>query len=111
MRQLALICVCGCFATPVVAEEEPSLLEQGAQMFLEGLMQEMEPALEGMQEFGERLTPSFRKFMSEMGPALTELLDKVEDWSVYEAPVILENGDIIIRRKAKTPDLTEDIET
>ena len=40
----------------------------------------------------------------EMGPALAEIADKVEDWSRYEAPEILPNGDIIIRRK---PDLPE----
>ena len=34
-----------------------------------------------------------------MGPALGSILESVEDWSVYEAPEILPNGDIIIKRK------------
>ncbi len=58
------------------------------QQFLEGLLEEMEPAFEGM-----------RGFMAEMGPALGELMEEVEDWSRYEAPEVLPNGDIIIRRK------------
>ncbi|WP_187429234.1 hypothetical protein ROLI_029000 [Roseobacter fucihabitans] len=75
---------------PLRAQEEdaPSIMERGAQQFLEGLLLEMEPAFEGM-----------RGFMQEMGPALSELMGQIEDWSVYEAPEILENGDIIIRRK------------
>ena len=41
--------------------------------------------------------------MDEMGPAMIELMDEVKDWSAYEAPEILENGDIIIRRKPQEP--------
>lgn len=75
---------------PVAAQESepPSLMERGADMFLDGLLNEMEPALKGMQDFVE-----------EMGPALKDLMTKVEDWSVYEAPEMLPNGDIVIRRK------------
>lgn len=78
-------------AAPHVAAQDdapPSLMERGAQQFLEGLLQEMEPALEGM-----------RDFMDEMGPAMMDLLNEVKDWSRYEPPEVLENGDIIIRRK------------
>ncbi|QJF50481.1 hypothetical protein [Roseobacter ponti] len=77
-------------ALPVSAQQDDgsSLMEEGTRQFLEGLLRQMEPALEGMSEFIE-----------EMGPAMSNLLSQVEDWSVYEAPEILENGDIIIRRK------------
>ncbi|WP_366140296.1 hypothetical protein [uncultured Roseobacter sp.] len=64
------------------------MMERGAQQFLEGLLLEMEPALDSM-----------RGFMDQMGPALADLMGQIEDWSVYEAPEILPNGDIIIRRK------------
>lgn len=64
-------------------------MERGAQQFLEGLLQEMEPAWEQMQGF-----------MDQMGPAMLELMDEIKDWSVYEPPEVLDNGDIIIRRKA-----------
>lgn len=91
---------------PSVAQEQddgPSLMERGAQQFLEGLLREMEPALNGM-----------RDFMEQMGPAMVELLDEVKDWSRYEPPEVLENGDIIIRRKPDalpepSPDTPKDL--
>ena len=76
-----------------------SLMERGAQMLMEGLMREMEPAMEGLQDMAEEFGPALRDFTAQMGPALRGLLDEVEDWSVYHPPEILENGDIIIRRK------------
>ncbi len=82
---IALFC-----AQPLAAQEEDggSMMEQGAQRFLEGLLKEMEPAWRDMQGF-----------FDQMGPAMIELMEEVKDWSVYEPPEILENGDIIIRRK------------
>lgn len=90
-------------AAPLGAQEEPvpdedeglSLMERGARLFMEGMMKEMEPALDGLGELG----PMFRSFAKEMGPALRDLMEKVEDWSVYHPPEMLPNGDIIIRRK------------
>ena len=34
-----------------------------------------------------------------MGPAMVELLGKIDDLSAYHPPEMLPNGDIIIRRK------------
>lgn len=80
---------------PAVAQEDSddgrSMMERGAQEFLEGLLREMEPAWDELQSF-----------LDEMGPALMEMMDEVKDWSAYEPPEILENGDIIIRRKPDT---------
>ncbi|PVA11901.1 hypothetical protein DC366_02940 [Pelagivirga sediminicola] len=93
---------------PAFAEQDPpprdgpSLIEEGARMFFEGLMQEARPAMEGMKEMAERLGPQLREFAQEMGPALAEILKDVEDLSVYEAPEKLPNGDIIIRRKPES---------
>ncbi|MEM1074474.1 MAG: hypothetical protein AAF665_10720 [Pseudomonadota bacterium] len=70
------------------ADNGATLMERGAQQFLEGLLKEMEPAWDQMREF-----------MDQMGPAMLELMGEIEDWSVYEVPEVLENGDIIIRRK------------
>ena len=84
------------------ADDSPSMMKRGAQMFMEGLMQEMAPAVDGLSGLGEKLVPALRSFTDEMGPAFAELLDQVEDWSVYEAPEKLPNGDIIIRRKPET---------
>lgn len=90
---------------PAVAEEDGlSLMERGAQMLMEGLLQEMEPALDGLQGMAEEFGPALRDFTSQMGPALRGLLEDVEDWSVYHPPEMLENGDIIIRRRAPVED-------
>lgn len=89
-------------ASPAAAQESedaPSLMERGAQMFLEGLMQEVEPRLDDLQDLSKEFGPALRGFFEEMGPALGGLLEQVEDWSAYEPPEILPNGDIIIRRK------------
>lgn len=82
------------FALPVQAQDEeaPSLMERGAQQFLEDLLNEMEPAFDSM-----------RDFMEEMGPAMREVIEDVKDWSAYEPPEVLENGDIIIRKKPESP--------
>jgi hypothetical protein len=80
-------------------DEGLSLMERGARMFLEGMRREMEPAL---QDLGEALTtmgPAMQHFLREMGPAMAELLNRVGDLSAYQAPELLPNGDIIIRRK------------
>lgn len=79
----------------------PSLMERGAELFWEGLRQEMAPALEDLQGMMEEIGPAMGAFLAEMGPALAEIAKEVEDWSVYELPEILPNGDIIIRKKPK----------
>ncbi|WP_299045553.1 hypothetical protein [uncultured Tateyamaria sp.] len=105
-------------ATAQEADDEggQSLMERGAQMLLEGLMREMEPAMDGLQDMAKEFGPALRDFTAQMGPALRGLLEEVEDWSVYHPPEMLENGDIIIRRKApeesvpgKDPDTQIDI--
>lgn len=79
-------------ASPVEPEDGPSLMERGLSLFFEGFRQEMEPALDGM---GEAL--------GEMRPALTELLGMIDNMTNYQMPEMLENGDIIIRRKPDAP--------
>ena len=93
-------------APPLAAQEEDrglSLMERGAQLFLEGILREMEPAIEEFGGLAEEVAPALRLFAQEMGPKLAEILEEVEDWSRYEAPEMLPNGDIIIRRKPEPP--------
>lgn len=99
-------------AAPVSADEESgkSLMERGAEMFMEGLRQEMEPRLDELRGMAEQFGPSMRSFIEEMGPAFMDLVDEVKDWSRYEAPEMLPNGDIIIRRKPE-PDAAPEGET
>ncbi|MEO0370412.1 MAG: hypothetical protein AAF231_03055 [Pseudomonadota bacterium] len=96
-------------ASPVVAEEEnaPSLMERGMELFMEGLRQEMEPALNDLQGFAEEMGPAFRQFGEAMGPMMRDLFEKVDDINLYELPEVLPNGDIIIRRKPDAKPLEE----
>ena len=55
-------------------DDAPGLIERGMRMMMEGLIDEMAPALDQLRN-------------------LTDQLD------AYEAPEVLPNGDIIIRRK------------
>lgn len=54
--------------------EGMTLLQEGTRLLLEGLM-------------------------NELGPALSELKGQIIDLNAYHAPEVLPNGDIIIRRK------------
>ena len=106
MKQIAIPLVALSLSTlPAAAQdsEGPSLMERGAQLFLEGLLKEMEPAIEEFGGLADEFGPALRGFADEMGPKLAEILGQVEDWSAYEVPEILPNGDIIIRRKADRP--------
>lgn len=98
-------------SAPVAAQETdaPSLMERGAQMFLEGLMQEVEPGLQELRDLAKEFGPAMQGFLSEMGPSLGKLLEEVQDWSAYHPPEILPNGDIILRRKEdRRPETTPD---
>lgn len=81
-------------------------MERGAQLFFEGLMQEMAPAMDEVAKLMEEAGPALQEFVTDMGPKLLNMLEEVEDWSVYAAPEIQPNGDIIIRRKPQTPKVT-----
>ena len=95
--------VCTALALPAQAQDDSgkSLMERGAELFLEGLRQEMEPTIEDLRGFADQFGPALQSFMREMGPALADLAAQVQDWSAYEAPEMLPNGDIIIRKKPK----------
>ena len=91
-----------------MAQEEKggtSLMEEGAKLFFRGLMDEMEPALRELEGLADEIEPAIRSFAEEMGPALRDLMEQVEDWSAYEPPVVLPNGDILLKRKQDAPPL------
>ena len=65
-------------------DDAPGLIERGMRMMVDGLIDEMAPALDQLR-------------------SLTDRLD------AYEAPEVLPNGDIIIRRKTPlSPEETPD---
>ena len=111
MRQIAIMTLAATLVlSPVQAEDKPegpSLMEQGAKLLLEGLMQEMEPAIEDLRKFSEEVEPGLRRFVQEMGPALGELFAQIDDFTAYHPPEMLPNGDIILRRKTPMEQLEE----
>ncbi|KRS12274.1 hypothetical protein XM53_11525 [Roseovarius atlanticus] len=110
MKQIASIAALSLTlaAAPALAQEEEdegfSLMERGAQMFMEGIMREMEPAMRDLEGLAQEMEPAVRNFVQEMGPAFADLMGQIDDLSNYHAPEILENGDIIIRRKTPLED-------
>ncbi len=93
MRQFLVVLL---LASPAMAEDaapgESSMMERGLKLFMDGLVQEMEPALRDLEDLAEEAGPMFQQFQDSLGSALTDL-------DVYHPPEILPNGDIIIRRK------------
>ncbi|MBV2360490.1 hypothetical protein KUH32_11950 [Thalassococcus sp. CAU 1522] len=106
MTRIAAITLAALIAVPASAQDNPEddgvgLMQRGAQLFFRGLMQEMEPALDELEDLARTMEPALRDFVETMGPALRDLLSEVEDWSVYHPPEMLPNGDIILRRKTE----------
>lgn len=83
-----------------------SLIERGAQIFLRGLMKDLEPALEDFRTMAEAFGPQMQALLLEMGPKLEALANQIDDIRNYDAPELLPNGDIIIRRKTDAPTWT-----
>ncbi|MCO4842876.1 MAG: hypothetical protein KC439_08210 [Yoonia sp.] len=92
-------------------EEGLSLMEQGAKLLLRGFMTEMEPAIEELKGMSEEMSDAMALFTAEMGPALAEMMTRIDDLRNYDSPEIMPNGDIIIRRKPDAPIFEMDPET
>ncbi len=73
-------------------QEGVDLLQRGMRSILDGLVTEMQPAIDGMN-----------RALTEMRPLADQLFALIDNVGNYEAPVILENGDILIRRKPAAP--------
>lgn len=59
-------------------------------------LSEIAPLMEGLRGLMEG-------WAQEAMPLMEQLADKMSDLNAYEAPEVLPNGDIIIRRKPETP--------
>lgn len=105
LRAIAPLVLVAALAAPLSAQEAeeedmgPSLFERGAELMLRGLVEEMEPAMEDFAALAEQMGPQLQRLMFELGPALRDLAEKVDDFTLYEMPEMLPNGDIILRRK------------
>ncbi|OYX26686.1 MAG: hypothetical protein B7Z10_02615 [Rhodobacterales bacterium 32-66-7] len=90
-------------APPVAEDDGFSLMEEGARLLLRGLMSEMEPALDEMGKALDSVGPALEEFGTEIGPRLRQLVAMIDDFGNYDAPIMLPNGDILIRRNAPLP--------
>lgn len=101
MRRITITLAAALLALPLAAQQTDtdkglSLMEQGARLLMQSLLDEMEPALSELQaELGVAL--------GELQPAVRELLALIDDFRNYEPPEKLPNGDIIIRRRVVPP--------
>ncbi len=95
--------------TPVFAEDNAEvsegfdLMEKGVQLFMQGIFNELEPTMNEFQQLIDEASPQLKALLLEMGPSLVEALNKIDDFSYYEKPEVLPNGDIIIRREKGAP--------
>ena len=83
-------------AVPPAEDDGFSLMEEGMKLVMRGMMTEMQPALDEMGKALDQMEPH----LQEIGPKLQELIALIDDIKNYDAPVILPNGDILIRRNA-----------
>jgi hypothetical protein len=118
MRLVLALCL---IAAPALAEDQPpaaetdgdgfSLMQEGMKLVMRGMMEEMQPALDEMGKaleevgpalrgFSEEIGPALKDFGDEIGPRLQQLIALIDDIKNYDAPVMLPNGDILIRRNA-----------
>lgn len=90
----ALILAATVAATPVPAQEaeRPGDLQEGIDLLGEG----MRLFFRGL---GDEIEPRLREFAESMEPAMTRLMELIDDMDAYHLPEKLPNGDIIIRRK------------
>jgi hypothetical protein len=107
MRIAFALCL---IAAPVFAEDAPaapeaesegfSLMEEGMKLVMRGMMDEMQPTIDEMSKALDEAGPALQGLTAEIGPKLRELVALIDDIENYDAPVMLENGDILIRRNA-----------
>lgn len=83
-------------AEPKAEDDGFSLMEEGMKLVMRGMMTEMQPALDEMGRALQEVEPQLK----ELGPKLHELIALIDDIRNYDAPVMLPNGDILIRRNA-----------
>jgi hypothetical protein len=101
---VALALIAGPAAAQDSAEEEGlSLMQEGAEMLLRGLIEEMGPALEDLQGLADEMAPAIEGMTAEMAAAFAALLADLDSLSNYEMPQMMPNGDIIIRRRPDAP--------
>lgn len=84
-------------------DEGLSLMEEGAKLLFRGFLEEMEPKLEELKGMIDDMSAAMEEIGETMGPAMADLMTRIDDMRNYDTPEVLPNGDIIIRRKPDAP--------
>ena len=85
------------------SDEGSNAIEQGAELFLRGLLEEVQPPLEELAGIGAKHLLTLQAIMDEMGPAFAEVFERIDSITYYQPPEILPNGDIVFRRSPDAP--------
>ena len=85
------------------SDEGSNAIEEGAQLFLRGLLEEVQPPLQELAGIGAKNLLTLQALVDEMGPAFAEVFEQIDSISYYQPPEILPNGDIVFRRNADSP--------
>ncbi|MEY4982073.1 MAG: hypothetical protein RIR62_339 [Pseudomonadota bacterium] len=81
---------------PPAPEAEQGLIDWAMSWIYGSVEQELAPALDDMRALAEQFGPA-------IAPAIERMMALVDDMTHYELPVMLDNGDILIRRKPDAP--------
>lgn len=106
MKHVALCAALSLSLTaPAWADQEEGfdLMEEGARLILRGLIDEMEPAIDELEGLADELRPAFRELAGELGPLVSDMLEVMDNVQYYHGPEILDNGDVIFRRRDDAP--------
>ncbi|UWQ22514.1 hypothetical protein [Jannaschia sp. W003] len=94
-------------AAPAGAQEDEgdvgASLERGLQLLMEGLLSEIGPELDELDGLRRDAQPLLERLQGDLG----RVLEGFADLPAYDAPEMLPNGDIIIRRKLPLPEGVE----
>jgi len=85
---------------PPSKTEDEGMISRGFRMMIDGLFAQIDPTMEEMGQALEGLEPLMQDLATQLG-----------DIRYYERPERLPNGDILIRRKADAPPVTQPPET
>ena len=68
------------------------------------------PSDDELEQLSDLAESWMKRFTDRMAPMVDQLKDMVDDMNAYQAPEMLPNGDIIIRRKPDAPVVTPEEE-
>lgn len=95
-RAAMALALAAALAQPAAAEEAPGWIEQIITGLIGQVLKDAAPALEDLER-------DFGALAQSLEPTMRNMADLVDDIGNYAPPERLENGDILIRRRAGAP--------